>query len=81
MPKQFTYILQGDVEVKLKQIQTEVAKRGIEFKGDAKEGKFIGHISGNYTIEDYRMIVTVESKPLLASWENVDSRLKELLGE
>jgi hypothetical protein len=79
MPKQFTYDLQGDIEVKLKQVQTEVAKRGIEFRGDMKEGNFSGHISGKYSIEDHKMIVTVTSKPLLASWNNVDSQLKELL--
>lgn len=79
VPKQFTYDLHGDVDVTLKRVQTEVAKRGIEFIGDTKEGKFSGHISGKYTIEDHRMIVTVTSKPLLASWNNVDSRLKELL--
>ena len=79
MPKQFTYILQGDVGVNLKRIQTEVAKRGIEFQGDTREGKFIGHISGIYTIDGQKMIVTVTSKPLLASWENVESRLKDLL--
>jgi hypothetical protein len=79
MPKQFTYILQGDVEAKLKQVQTEVASRGIDFQGDAKEGKFTGHISGIYAIEGQRMTVIVTSKPLLASWGNVDSRLKSLL--
>jgi hypothetical protein len=79
MQKQFTYEIQDDVEDRLKQVQTEVAKRGIEFQGDTKEGKFSGHICGKYTIEGNRMIVTVTSKPLLATWKNVDSRLKNLL--
>jgi hypothetical protein len=79
MSKQFTYTIQGDVETKLKQVRTEVTGRGIEFQGDTKEGKFSGHISGSYIIEGQRITVTVESKPLLVPWGNVDSRLKTLL--
>jgi hypothetical protein len=79
MPRQFAYTLQGDIEVKLNQIKAEVATRGIDFQGDTREGRFDGHISGVYHIEGHRMTVTITSKPLLAPWKNVDSRLKRLL--
>lgn len=82
MAKKFTFLLKGDLAVKLEQIKAAAAKSGVFFSGDLKSGWFQGGISalglginGTYGIVGNKITVTVDEKPSIYSWEGIGARL------
>jgi hypothetical protein len=63
-----------------------IAKHGGELKGDENGGTFdlhivIGHIAGNYTIEENTFILDVTKKPLLVSCSRIEKEISKYLKE
>lgn len=83
MAKRFTFALRGDPAEKLEEIKIAAARSRVTFGGDLRSGWFHGGfpllgqaISGTYTIVGKSITVTVDEKPSLMSWEEVESRLR-----
>ena len=81
---QYQIKMSGDPEEKVKQAKVIAAQHGVAFLGDGKKGKFSGRImggrlAGTYHVENGILIVNVVEKPLLVSWNMVESQLVEFL--
>ena len=73
-----------DPEEKLKQAKVIAAQQGVTFIGDGTKGKFSGRIMGGRLMGTYKvdkgiLTVTIDEKPLLTSWNMIESQLKEFL--
>ena len=81
---QYQIKMSGDPEEKVKRAKVIAAQQGVAFLGDGKKGKFSGRIMGGrlvgtYHVENGILIVNVVEKPLLVSWNMVESQLVEFL--
>ena len=77
---QYQIKFSGDPEEKLKQAKIIAAQHGIAFLGDGKKGKFSGRLMGGrlvgtYQVENGILMVNIVEKPLLASWNMIESQL------
>ena len=62
-----------------------LAKHNGTLSGDEHAGSFdlpilIGHIKGNYTIEDNTFNLEITKKPLLVSYKRIEAELRKHLG-
>jgi len=81
---QYQIKFSGDPEEKLKQAKAIAAKQGVTFIGDGSKGKFSGRIMGGRLIGTYNMdkgilFVTITEKPLLLTWNMIESQLRDFL--
>jgi hypothetical protein len=81
---QFHIKLSGDPEQKLKQAKGIAAERGVTFIGDGASGRFSGRIMGGRLIGTYKvekgiLIVTIDEKPLLTTWNMIEIQLRVFL--
>lgn len=81
---QYQIKFSGDPEEKVKKAKAMAAENGVTFIGDGKKGKFSGRIMGGnligtYTVDKNILNVIVTEKPLLVSWNMVESQLVEFL--
>jgi hypothetical protein len=77
MSQTFEVDIPGGELAILKQIEQAGEKNGITVAGSIEKGRFLGLISGDYTISGNTVKVTINKKPSYISWEDAVKRLKE----
>ena len=90
MARQYEITVQGDPAVKLEQFRKLAQQAKMFFRGDTQKGSFNGgpmvlgfHITfkGNYVFEGKTITITIEEKPALVSWEQVENTIKEFFAK
>jgi hypothetical protein len=81
---QYQIKLNGEPEEIVKRAKVIAAEQGVTFIGDGTGGKFSGSImggrlSGTYKVDQGILMVTIDEKPLLTTWNMVESQLVEFL--
>jgi hypothetical protein len=72
----------GDPYEKLQRLVNGAARMGVTFNGSTESGSFSGMgLSGYYHREGQVFIVTIESVPLLMSYDGVAARIQSFLNE
>ena len=79
MPHTFTVPLKGrspsDLVAKAKEAAVD---GGADFAGDERTGTFSGNgVVANYEIRRDDVLITLKSKPLIAPWSFVETRIRE----
>jgi hypothetical protein len=79
MPHTFTVPLKGrspsDLVAKAKEAAVE---SGAEFAGDERTGTFSGNgVVAKYEMRSEEVLITLTSKPLIAPWSFVETRIRE----
>ena len=65
----------------LELVRSKAGQVGIRIEGDALQGTFAGMAEGRYSLEDRRLVLTIEKKPAIASWGMVRSGLVKVFGD
>ncbi len=52
--------------------------KGIALVGDATKGTFQGAAQGSYSVQDRRLTVTVEKKPVFVPWMMIENALRDV---
>ena len=53
-------------------------RNGIAHDGDATKGTFQGAAQGSYSVQDRRLTVTVEKKPVFVPWMMIENALRDV---
>ena len=90
MTRQYEITVKGDPAVKLDQFRKLAQKAAMSFHGDLQKGSFNGgpmvlgfHIAfrGEYVLEHKKLTITIEEKPALVSWDQIEKTIKEFFAE
>ncbi len=81
MVQTFRIPVRGDLEAKLSYAKRKAAEKSVTMAGDTRSGSFSGMISGTYSISGGIATVAISRKPFIASWDMIESQLREFLGE
>jgi hypothetical protein len=77
MSKSFSVKLSREPSQVVAEFKTAAAQNNFNFAGDESQGRFSGKgIEGHYDINGDALTVTIEKKPLMATWALVESKLK-----
>jgi hypothetical protein len=79
MSHKFTVPLNGRSPSDLIAMAKEAAvESGADFAGDERTGTFSGNgVVANYEIRRDEVLITLKSKPLIAPWSFVETRIRE----
>lgn len=77
MSQTFEVEIQGNELAILKQIEKAGERNGITVAGSIEKGRFLGLISGIYTVSGNTVKVTINKKPAFISWEEIERRFRE----
>ena len=80
MGQTFKFRIEGDKKALLAEVRRRAAKQGVNLEGDESSGQLSGLVQGSYEVSGDDVAVTIEKKPLIASWKMIESRVRQLFG-
>lgn len=80
MAKTFTFTINGDTKSIMNNAKQIASEKGISMQGDHLQGHLSGQgINADYTVENSRLTLNVNSKPLIVPWSMVESMIAQFI--
>lgn len=80
MAKTFTFAIHGDSETIINNAKRIASEKGITMHGDHLHGHLSGQgINADYTVDDSKLTLNVNSKPLIVPWSRIESMVAQFI--